>query len=319
MAGEMTAAVGSAAAWRRPAALVQGDRVAIVAPASPFEPDDLEAGVAELRACGFEPVLDDALFARSGFVAGDPAGRAAALTRAWTDDAIRGIVAARGGYGSVQLLPYLDPSRFGPKVFVGSSDLTSLQIWLLQRAGVVTFHGPMVAGHMSRGPLGFDRGVFLGALSRVEPLGELPAPALETLIPGDASGPLMGGTLAQLAASLGTPYAFDPPVGCILFLEDVGERPYRLDRLMTQLALGGILDRAAGIVFGTFPGCDELPYTARDTLASLVAGFNGPVVYGMPAGHVHGAVLTLPFGVRTRVAAGAAPRVVVEEAAVTSP
>lgn len=305
--------------WRRPRALTPGARVAVVAPASPFNPADLEGGLAELRACGFEPVFEDSLFARTGYLAGDPASRAAALTRAWRDEANGAVIAARGGYGSTELLAYLDPRQISAKVFVGSSDLTSLQIWLLQRAGLVTFHGPMVAGHMSRGRSGYDRDVFLRAVTRAEPLGELPAPALETLVRGEAAGPLVGGTLAQLGASLGTPYAFDPPSGCILFLEDVQERPYRLHRLLTQLSLNGMLARAAGIVLGTFPGCDEPPYSARDTLAGLLASFPGPVVYGLPAGHVDGPALTLPFGVQVRVVAGATARVIVEEPAVIEP
>jgi muramoyltetrapeptide carboxypeptidase len=305
--------------WRRPRALARGDRVAVVAPASPFNPSHLEAGLSELRACGFEPVFEDSLFSRTGYLAGDPASRAAALTRAWRDESTAAVLAARGGYGSTQLLAYLDPAKFAAKVFVGSSDLTAFQIWLLQRAGIVTFHGPMVAGHLSRGEGGYDRDVFLRAVTRAEPLGELPAPGLETIVAGEAAGPLVGGTLAQIGASLGTPYAFDPPSRCILFLEDVQERPYRLHRLVTQLALNGMLARAAGIVLGTFPGCDEPPYSARQTLGELFAAFPGPVVFGLPAGHVDGPALTLPFGVNVRLIAGPSPRLIVEDAAVTQP
>jgi muramoyltetrapeptide carboxypeptidase len=129
----------------------------------------------------------------------------------------------------------------------------------------------------------------------------------------------VGGTLTQIAASLGTPYAFDPASGTVLLLEDVGERPYRLDRLVTQLLLSGMLARVSGIILGTFPGCDEPggECTARQTLASLLAEFRGPVVYGLPVGHVKGPALTVPLGVRARVLAhGGQPRVIVEEAAV---
>jgi len=311
----VTAAVSSSR--RRPRALVPGDRIAIVAPASAFDAGELDAGVAELRSLGFEPVFDDTLFLRDGYLAGDARTRAAALKRAWADPSIAAVMAARGGYGSVQLLPYLDPS-IEAKAFIGSSDLTSLQTWLVQRAQMVTFHGPMVAGRFARGPEGYDRDVFLRAVTRAEPLGELPAPALETLVPGEASGLLVGGTLAQIAASLGTPYAFDPPAGSVLFLEDVGERPYRLDRLVTQLVLSGLLARVAAVVLGTFPDCDEASgqYTARQTLATLFAAFPGPVVFGLPAGHVNGPALTLPLGVQARLVATGTPRVVIEEAAV---
>ena len=302
---------------RRPRALVPGDRIAVLAPASPFDAGHLEAGLDELRSLGFSAVLDDTLFLRDGYLAGDARTRAAALKRAWADPSIAAIMAARGGYGSVQLLPYLDPS-IEAKPFIGSSDLTSLQTWLVQRAQMVTFHGPMVAGRFGRGADGYERDVFLRAVTRAEPLGDLPAPALETLVPGEASGLLVGGTLTQIAASLGTPYAFDPPAGSVLFLEDVAERPYRLDRLVTQLVLSGMLARVAAVVLGTFPECDEAngQYTARQTLAALLAAFPGPVVFGLPAGHVDGPALTLPLGVQARVVAAGSPRVIIEEAAV---
>ena len=136
---------------------------------------------------------------------------------------------------------------------------------------------------------------------------------------GEATGVLVGGTLTQLAASLGTPFAFDPPQGCVLFLDEVAERPYRIDRMMTQLALGGVLRRAAAIVFGELPRCDEPggDPAARATVAALTRDFPGPVLFGLPSGHTTGATLTLPFGVRATVVAAGAPRLVVEEAAVT--
>jgi muramoyltetrapeptide carboxypeptidase len=146
----------------------------------------------------------------------------------------------------------------------------------------------------------------------------MPAPQLETIVPGEADGPIFGGTLTQIAASLGTPYAFDPPQGCVLFLEDVAERPYRLDRLLTQLRLAGILSRAAGIVLGTFPGCDDPggEPSARAALASILRDFSAPVLFGLPVGHVDGPALTLPLGVRTRVIGSPTARVIIEEAAV---
>lgn len=306
------------ASLRRPRALLPGDRIAVVAPASAFDRGAFESGLAELRALGFEPVFEESIFLRTGYVAGDARTRAAAFRRAWSDDSVAAVLAARGGYGSVQLLPLLDASDLPAKAFIGASDLTALQTWLLQRGRLVTFHGPMLAMGVARGAEGFNREVFVRALTRSEPLGELPAPGLETIAPGEASGLLVGGTLTQLAASLGTPYAFDPPAGSVLFLEDVGERPYRLDRLVTQLLLSGLFAKVSAVVLGTFPGCDEPDgrLCARDTLAGLLRGFPGPVVYGLPAGHVEGPALTLPLGVHARVVAAGTPRVVIEEGAV---
>jgi muramoyltetrapeptide carboxypeptidase len=316
-------AAGARAGWRfplrKPPALGPGARLAVVAPASAFDAGAFHAGLAEIAALGFEAVYDESVFARDRYLAGAPALRAAALARAWQDPAIDGIIAVRGGYGSVQLLPLLDPDlpRRHPKVLVGYSDITSLHVWLGQ-LGQVVFHGPMIEGRLARGAERYDRDALLRATTSTVPLGDLVPAQLETLVSGEAAGPVFGGTLTQLAASLGTPFAFDPPRGCVLFLEDVAERPYKLDRLVTQLRLAGILSRAAAIVLGMFPDCDEPggDPTARATLALLFADFPGPVVFGLPVGHVDGPALTLPLGVMTRVIAGAAPRVIVEEAAV---
>jgi muramoyltetrapeptide carboxypeptidase len=135
---------------------------------------------------------------------------------------------------------------------------------------------------------------------------------------GAASGMLIGGTMTQLAASLGTPYAFDPPSGCILFLDEVAERPYRVDRLFTQLKLAGIIDRASALVFNELPRCDE-PAGApavRDVVSTLVADFRGPVLFGLPTGHTEGPMLTVPFGVTARIDTRALPGLIIEESAV---
>ncbi len=304
----------------RPRALRPGDRIAVVAPASAFPPDEFHAGIEELRRLGFEPVYDDSVFATDAYEAGHPELRAAALRRALEDPSVAGIIAARGGYGSVKLLPMLDPRAVleAAKPIIGYSDLTSLLTFCTQRCGLVAFHGPMLAGRLSRGEAGYDRDCFLRAVGRAQPIGSLAPAQLETLAPGEASGPLSGGTLTQLAASLGTPFAFDPPAGAVVFLEDVHERPYRLDRMLTQLTLAGVFSKAVAIVCGEMLGCDEPGGSpgARDTVRRLLAGFPGPVLFGFPAGHTAGPALTLPLGVETRVKGGPRPELVVEDAAV---
>jgi muramoyltetrapeptide carboxypeptidase len=305
---------------RRPRALGRGSRLALVAPASGFERQEFDAGVLELRALGFEPGWDDRVFARQGYVAGGADVRAALLARAWQDVSVAGIVGVRGGYGSVQVLPRLDPASLAGRTpaFVGYSDLTSLLTFLVCQCGVVAFHGPTVAGRLGRGPEGYDRESFLRALTRPEPMGELRASGLETLRDGEAAGRLLGGTLTQLAAAAGTPYALAPWDDTILLLEDVAERPYRLDRMIEQLRLSGALARVRGIVLGTFPRCDEPggALTARAALADMLADFAGPVVFGFPTGHVDGPAATLPLGVHARLVAGATPALVIDEAAV---
>jgi muramoyltetrapeptide carboxypeptidase len=306
----------------KPRALRSGDRVAVVAPASPFDLGQFEAGEAELRALGFEPVHDQSAFARRGYVAGDDALRADAIRRAWADPTIAAVIAVRGGYGSAQILPRLDPdeARRARKAFVGYSDVTAILTFLTGACGLVAFHGPMLEGRLARGEAGYDRDSFVRTLCRPEPPGELAPPGLETIRPGEAAGTLAGGTLTQLVALLGTPFAFAPPAGHVLFLDEVRERPYRLDRMLTQLAQAGILARASAVIFGELPDCDEPggDPTARAVVADVLRAFPGPVLFGLPSGHTTSPALTLPLGVRARVLGGASARVIVEEAAVSA-
>ena len=303
-----------------PRARSPGDRLAVVAPASPFTRDEFDRGVDELRRLGFEPVYDESVFARQRYVAGSPAIRAAAIHAAWRDPSIAGVIGVRGGYGSAQILPLLDrdAARSACKPFIGYSDLTALLTFLTLGCGLIAFHGPMLAGRLGRGAEGYDADSFISALCRREPMGELAPPGLESIRPGEAGGPLFGGTLTQLLASLGTPFAFAPPSEYVLFLDEVGERPYRLDRMVTQLRQAGLLAHATAVVVGELPKCDEPSGdpTARAVIADLFADFPGPVVIGFPSGHTVSPAMTLPFGVACRVIAGARPRLAIDEPAV---
>ncbi len=304
---------------RRPRALRAGDRIALVAPASPFDRAAFDRGVGELRALGFTPVFDASVFERRDYVAGPAEARARAFAAAWRDPAVAGVLAVRGGYGSAQLLPRLPAGelRAGCKALLGSSDVTALLSYLTTHCGLAAFHGPMLV-HLAEGSAGYDRESLLGLLTRPRPHGALAAEGVEALKAGRARGPLLGGTLTQLAASLGTPYAFDPPPGFVLLLDDVGERPYRLDRMLLQLRQAGVLSRAAAVVCAEFPGCDEPEAgpAARSVLADALADTPGPVLFGVPTGHAAGPLLTLPLGVAVTVDAAGPARLVVEEAAV---
>ena len=304
----------------KPRALGQGDRIAVIAPASPFSRDAFDAGVAELRGRGYEPVYDDSVFARTRYTAGDPVVRARAFRQAWADPSIRALIAVRGGYGSVQILPHLNAAemRRCPKIFIGYSDNTSLLTWLTTKRDIAALHGPMLEGRLAGGPGNYDEPSFMRLLQGKGAGFEMRPDGLETLRAGEAEGPLYGGTMTQLAASLGTPFAFDPPEGCILFFEDVNERPYKIDRLLTQLRLSGILARARALVFGEMRGCNEAggELTAHDVIASAMSDFPGPVLIGFPSGHTTGPCWTLPLGTAVRVKAGAHPAVIVEESPV---
>ena len=227
----------------------------------------------------------------------------------------------RGGYGSVQLLPLLDPAqvRRTPKAFIGYSDNTSLLSWLTVQCGVISFHGPMLDGRFAKGERAYDLDTFSRILTRPEPAGSIAHPQVEALRHGEARGLLLGGTLTNLLASLGTPYAFDPPAGHILFIDEVAERPYRIDRMLTQLRLSGLLSRASALVFGELPRCDEPAEggpAIKAVVADLLADFRGPVLFGLPSGHTEGACMTLPFGVQVRVVSRPEPGLIIEEAAV---
>ena len=304
----------------KPRPLRKGDRIALVAPASSFSREEFDAGVRELQHLGFEPVFDERVFARERFVAGSASLRTTAIHDAWHDPSIAALVTVRGGYGSAQLLPLLDVDlmRRARKAFIGYSDITALLSFHVQH-GVVAFHGPMLEYRLSAGERGYHRDSFLRALTTTEPLGELQPESLEVMRQGEVSGTLVGGTLTQLAASLGTPWAFEMVDAGILFLEDVGERPYRVHRMLTQLAQAGTLSRASALVFGEFPSCDEPggEHAIRDVLREYVTDFAGPVLFGFPSGHTNGATWTLPFGVRATVRTTPAA-LIIEESAVSA-
>ncbi len=313
---------------RLAAALSAGARVAVVSPASPFARDEFDAGVAEIARLGFVPVYDDSVFAKeAGYLSGSAELRARAFVRYWTDPGVAALIAVRGGFGSAHLLPLLDRDLIvrTPKLFIGYSDNTTLLSWLTCQCGLSGLHGPMLERRLSRGAAGYDERSFLTLCQGGRGLVLAPDGTL-VLHHGEASGRLVGGTMTQLTASLGTPYAFDPPERCILFLEDVNERPYRIDRMLTQLGQSGILSRAAGIVFGEMRGCDEPAKalgdrpgeapTARDVIERLVREFTGPVVFGFPSGHTTGPCWTLPLGVQVHLSTRPRPTLLIEESPV---
>lgn len=301
-------------------ALRRGDRVALLTLASGARLDDVERGADELRDLGFEPVVGPTRSDAAPYVAGAADYRAGQVCEALRDPGIAAIVATRGGYGSAQLLPHLDIAlvRQSRTLLIGYSDITALlEVWTGQ-AGITSVHGPMVEGRLARGPDGYDREGFLRVVCEPHAFGPVNTADAVVLAPGEAHGVLRGGTLTQLASLAGTRWAFGADEPTILFLDEVNERPYRIDRLLWQLQHSGALTRVTGIVVNELPGCDEAGggVTGLDAVRHALRHFAGPVVAGVASGHTRGAMLTLPFGVGCSLTAGDAVRLSLDEAAV---
>ena len=252
---------------------------------------------------GFGTRLASSVYARSRFTAGAADRRAADLLEFWEDPEVAAIFCARGGYGSLELLDRLDPNRLKvkPKVLLGASDATAL-LCVMAQAGIVSFHGPMVAQQLARGDSAYDADNLLRILGDPAPVGRLAAP-LRLLHSGAAEGILLGGCLSLVTALVGTPYL--PSFrDAIVFLEDTSVKPYQIDRMLQQLRLAGSLDGIGGLVFGEMPDCRQHPsqgYELDEVLADATRHLGVPVFSGFPSGHSVSAVQTLAFGVRARV------------------
>ncbi len=270
----------------RPAALSPGDVVRVIAPSGPVPRDGFAAGAALLGA-RYQLRYDDGLFARDGFLAGPDERRLQELVAAFADPEARAIIMARGGYGLTRLLPYLDPRMLAARSIpiVGFSDGTAL-LAQAARAGVVAIHGPVVT-QLAALPADDHQALF-----RVleDPNPRVVLSDLDALVPGRAQGRLLGGNLEVFSRLLGTPFLPDL-AGAILFLEDLGERPYRVDRLITHLDLAGVFSAVAGVVVGDFAGCQEPEPTrgtspsAAEVLEDRLGRLAIPVAFGAPIGH----------------------------------
>jgi muramoyltetrapeptide carboxypeptidase len=278
----------------------------VVSPASAIDREHLDRGVAVLESLGFRVKVSRHALDRAGILAGADEVRARELAAFFADPAVDAIFAARGGYGSGRLLPLLDFDAIArtPKAFVGFSDATFILNALVARASMVAFHGPMVAMDFARGLTGAS----LGHLRRLL-AGEVSGftlAARAALRAGSAEGEVVGGCLSMIAATMGTPYA--PPLdGAVLFLEDTGEKAYRIDRMLVHLEQAGVFERVAAVVFGALrpPAGSEAEHRMiEECVAERAARLKCPVLAGIEAGH-GSANFTIPFGVRARVDARA--------------
>ncbi|MBC2712416.1 MAG: LD-carboxypeptidase [Desulfosarcina sp.] len=275
-----------------PRALKPGDTLGIVAPASPFDRQSFDAGVRGLESMGFNLVIPEDIFNKNGYMAGSDQRRADLLNRLFADPDIDGIICARGGYGAMRVLPLLDADAIShhPKVFVGFSDITVLLGFLVERCRMVAFHGPTVTTLGNGDPSTRNR--FLSALTKPAPL-SLAAASNHVIQAGSATGRFFCGNLTLFCHLTGTPFQPDFS-GCILLIEDQGEAPYRIDRMLTQMMLAGCFDGLAGLALGAFTNCgsvEEIHRIVSDRLGRL----NIPILAGFDVGH-EAVNMTLPVG-----------------------
>ncbi|MBV9572690.1 MAG: LD-carboxypeptidase [Acidobacteriales bacterium] len=292
----------------KPPALNPGETIGIVAPASYFKRELFDAGCAAIREMGYQPFYFDSIFDRDLYFAGSVQRRARELEEMFARDEVKAIVCVRGGYGSNYLLEALNVEKIlaHPKIFVGYSDVTSLLTYLADE-GMVTFHGPMLTKDLANAD-GWEVTSWQNALTGANEwelnLGR--DSGIKLLAEGSAEGIFYGGCLSMLVASLGTPYEIDT-AGCLLFLEDIGAKPYQVDRMLMQLKLAGKFEDVHGIIFGEMVDCFQdknQGFMLEEVVSRIVEELNVPVAYGLRSGHVTRGNITLPIGIRTSLTVG---------------
>ena len=304
--------------WLKPPALKRGDTIAFVAPAGPVDVSVVKAYAEQLEKAGYKVVIPKGIDRKTGFLAGTDEERAAELNAALRDPKVRALFPCRGGYGLTRILDRIDYGalRKDPKIVTGFSDLTALHLAIAREAQVVTFHSPMPMANLWKedkefafAAQSFRRAVFADQYQK-DAVGYVIAVPADTpkpvkLVGGKARGRLLGGNLTLICSTLGTRYALQPK-GAILFIEDVNEAPYRIDRSLSQLRLAGVLDGVAGVVLGNFSSKE--PKDAQDierVLREYFSALKVPVIMNFPVGHIPNNA-TLPHRALVKIDADAA-------------
>ena len=306
-----------------PSVLQQGDTIGIVAPAGPVNREQFEAGIQRLRELGFNPVFTKSVFSRELYFAGEVRRRVDELHEMFRLGEVKAIVCARGGYGSNYLLPHLNLGMIArnPKIFCGYSDATTLLTHLHDTIGLVGFHGPMLTRDFARSD-GVHFPSFSYATTGQERwmIGSSDSATLQPISPGAGEGKLYGGCLSLLVSTLGTPYEIQTD-DTILFLEDLGEWPYRIDRMLMHLKYAGKLAKVRGIVFGEMMDCaapSDADYTLQEVIGRTLSDLSIPIAFGLRSGHVSAGNITLPIGVRARLSVQESVTLEIIEAATAS-
>ena len=291
--------------------LKPGDTIGFIGPSGAVRTEGaIERSAAQTEKMGYKVKFGESCGQVYGYLSGTDEVRARDVNAMFRDDSVDAIFCVRGGYGTMRILDLLDYDaiRANPKVFVGYSDITAMHIAMLEKADLVTFHGPMPTGSWADGPMDpFTHDSLMRAVAQAEPMGELinapDYPARKTVNPGCSEGLLVGGNLSLIAGTIGTPYEIDTK-GRILFIEEVGERTYCVDRMLTQLRLAGKFEDCAGVVFGDFKDCpveyEQFGLTLEQVIRDVAGPCGKPIFTGLQAGHC-AKKLTLPLGVRCRM------------------
>ena len=307
---------------RKPKALTVGSRLAVFAPASPADSVDMIAGLAELKRQGFQIVANQDSKSE-GYFACPALERVNGFLSSIQSGQIDGLVALRGGYGSNYLMDFeLEKGLDKPKSVIGFSDLTTLQIYLWQKCGWVTFYGPMVAAGINGGAgamKGYDENSFLQAIRRAEAGWKVRLKG-EPVLAGQAMGKVLGGCMTLVEATIGTPWELDTR-DSILVLEDRAMKPYQVDRVLMHLKQAGKFEGVKGIVLGEFP--DSPPAVpgapcVREVCARILRPLGIPIVFGAPVGHTPRPMLTIPLGIKARLDAEGEGSLELLEPAVTA-
>jgi muramoyltetrapeptide carboxypeptidase len=305
----------------KPPALAPGSVVTLVSPGFPADARSIARGMAELRRLGWSPQRIALKERPDGYFAASARGRAAELLSALRHAKTDAVICVRGGYGSSELHDALARARgLRPKLLIGFSDITALQVFLWQRHGWVTLYGPMAAAHLDRGAGkrgGYDAASFAGATSVTRGGWEIPLRG-RAMVRGSATGRVLGGCVTLLQTTLGTPWEFDAR-GAILLLEDVDVQAYQLDRMLLHLRQAGKFKGVRGIVLGEFlgAGASRAGVTIVDVCRRRLGDLGVPIVFGAAVGHTARAILTIPLGVRARLEASGEGRLDILEPAVS--
>ncbi|GMQ56977.1 LD-carboxypeptidase [Vallitalea sediminicola] len=289
----------------RPSNLKTGDVIGVIAPGSPTTLNNVNLAKRKLEELGFGVKMGDSCYSKNGYLAGEDELRAKDVNNMFLDDKIKGIICLRGGYGTTRILDLINYKSIKkhPKVFVGYSDITALHIAINQICKMVTYHGPMAGVDMLDGMDDFTKKSFFSCLGTKGKLNikNPPGIPIKSMCSGTVKGKLIGGNLSLIVSTLGTPYEIDTR-GKILFIEEVGERPYVVDRSLTQLKNAGKLRDAEGVVLGDFKDCipleNEDSQSLDEVFEDIIKQLNKPTIFNLKAGHCV-PMITLPVGLDT--------------------